>query len=237
MVLKQLIPWREILFYPKDHIPQAPIYLVGTIHRARAKAPLLSELLEHLKPTLLTVEISPYSWRLRQKYAPLWLERFDNLVRELRLPRSHPALRLYQETLRLPYEVEVAEKFARQRKVPLIPIDSNLIAKKLLQELLQGLNPQNLQKLAQGPQPLLWEQEESLVRFLLRTGLWPTSTEEDQLREVRMARLLRRLCPQRRPIVHIGGWRHLPGLLQRLPEAVGLFLGKEEADHAPESSG
>lgn len=228
MTLEQLVPWREILFYPRDPLSRAPIYLIGTIHRAPEKAAFLEDLLQRLEPTLISVEISPYSLRLRRKYQALWLKRFDHLVHELGLSPKHPSLDLYRKALMMPYELEVAEQVARKRRIPLVPVDSSRSAKRLLRDLLLGLNPKNLRQLVQGPPVSLWEKEEALVRFLLRSGLWPRRTEEDRWREEKMLRRLRRLAARRTPLVHIGGWRHLPGLLEGLPMALGIFLGHTE---------
>jgi hypothetical protein len=224
MTLEQLVTGREILFYPRDSLPRAPIYLIGTIHRSSERAIVLEELLRNLEPALISVEISPYSWRVRKKYQDLWLKRFDQLVQRLKLRLDHPAIRLYREALKMPYELEVTQKVARERRIPLVPVDSSRVARRLLRELISGLNSKNLCLLAKAPPVTCRENEEALVRFLLRTGLWPRRTKEDQAREEKILRLLKRLANKKTPLVHIGGWRHLPGLLQGLPSAIGIFL-------------
>ncbi len=223
MLVEQSFPSLELLFYPPEVVPRASIYLIGTIHRAPEKAPLLEKLLRELSPAVITVEISPFSWKVRQKFSPYWVKRFENLVKKLNLPQDHPVLCCYKEALKIPYEMEVAQRVGREKNLPVVPLDQNNLARRLLPKLLRGLSPQNLQKLGKSP-PVAGIDEESLIRFLLRTGIWPKNTKEDQLREGRMSRILQRIARYRRPVVHVGGWRHLPYLKQKIPQAVGIFL-------------
>ncbi len=215
---------KQIYFFPEDPLPQGEIFLVGTVHRVPGLAPWLKKLLLKLKPALISVEISPLSWRYRKSREKLWLKRLEDLL--LALPpslRETPGIKLFQETLRLPYEVRIAEEVARLLGVSWVPLDLNCFAKPYLDELENLLSPEGLKALALSPvNPP--EKEMALARLVLQNGL---SLPEDQERERRLIRRLR-LIAGPKPLVHIGGWRHLPTFLKHFPEARGIFLFQKD---------
>ncbi len=226
MRAKQFGAPKRLWFYPPDPIPQGELYLIGTIHRAPQLAPFLEDCLNKIKPEIITVEISPYSLWRRRRESDLWLKRFEELRR--RLPpqeRDHPALILYREALKMPYEIKVAQKLGQRLGIPVIPIDSSKVAKSWLERLVSGLSWENLKALT-------YEEKErydlrrtlNLVNFYLRIGFVPPKDEEDLFRERVMLRRLRRIFQRKRPVVHIGGWEHLFSLAEALERAVPIFI-------------
>ncbi len=226
MHVKQFRAPKRLWFYPPDPIPPGELYLIGTIHRLPRLAPFLEDCLNMIRPEIITVEISPYSLRKRQREEDLWLKRFEELRRRLSpQEREHPALLLYREALKIPYEIKVAQKWGQDRGIPVIPIDSSRVAKNWLKRLLSGLSWENFKALTrQERERYHLKHTLNLVAFYLRTGVLPSRDEEDLLRERLMLRRLRRIFQKKRPVVHIGGWGHLFSLAEALEKAIPIFI-------------
>ncbi len=211
---------KQISFFPEEPPPEGDLLLIGTIHRVPCLAPLLKKILFFLKPAFISLEISPLSWRLRRKKEKAWLGRFERLRSQLPPSlRRAPGLSLLKTTLQLPYEAEVIEEVARELGIPWVPVDLNRFARTHLRELEGLLTLEGLEEIARNPvhSPA---KEMALARLVLTNGI---SLPEDEEREERLARRIELLAGNK-PLVHVGGWRHLPGLLKRLPQARGIFL-------------
>ena len=121
----------------------------------------------------------------------------------------------------MPYEFRVPKELGL---FPVVPVDLNSYARCYLRKL-EAL-------LESPPSPeetrlFALEKEVSYLKLFL-TGIYqPPRTREDERRERFFARKIRRLLKVRKPLVHLGGWRHLPGLLRLLPEATALVLWPE----------
>ncbi|NPB09338.1 MAG: hypothetical protein GXO17_03200 [Thermodesulfobacteria bacterium] len=212
---------RQIRFYPEDPLPRGEIILLGTIHRAPILSSPLREILSKIRPRIITVEISPLSLRRRREKESQWLRQFDELSSRLpdHLARS-PALSLFREALRLPYEWRVAEETASSLGIKAVPVDLNRFARPHLKTLEGLLTPAGVEEIARGlVNPL--EKEWALAVLSLRNRL-VSSSSEDARREEHVARRITLL--RERPLVHICGWRHLPGLMKLLPRAEGVFF-------------
>ena len=218
-------PWQtRISFFPQEPLPRAPILFLGTIHRDERASPYLEKALLASQPNLITVEISPYSWRLRLKKEKEWLSRFRSLILEkgFSLKRC-PSLRFFYLTLKMPYEWKVSQKVAKRLGLPVVAIDSSKIARKYLLELESSLSPEGIEQIAHSVVQKL-EKEIFLARFYLKEGLALPFDEEDAKREIFMARKIKRFLSLKRPLSHVCGWRHLPGFLELFPEARGVLI-------------
>ena len=209
---------RQILPYPAERPKTAPeLLLVGTIHRLPTLAPLLEELLRETRPALVTVEISPYSVQMRKKKWPGWERRLEALAGRI----EQEVLLSLRQALEMPYEFRVPKKLGL---FPVVPVDLNPYARRYLRELEALLeNPPSPEE----TRLFAPEKELSYLRLFLAGLYQPPHTPEDERRERFWARKIRRLLKVKRPLVHIGGWRHLPGLLRLLPEATALVLQPE----------
>ncbi|WP_022853595.1 hypothetical protein [Thermodesulfatator atlanticus] len=209
---------RQIYVYPKENLPKSDIIILGTIHRVKKGPELLKEVLFCLKPKIITVEISPYSLAKRRQNEKRWLKTFDKLILQEKIPLND-ALASLRETLRMPYEFQVAKSL---KLAPAVPIDLNRPAQKYLRELEESLSPDNLRKLSLLD--VSFSRELTLAKLFLAGLYEPEKTEEDIVRERHLAFKIKKLAKQKRPLVHIGGWRHLPALLGLIPEAKGILL-------------
>jgi hypothetical protein len=204
-------PRGQILSYPEEFPERADIILLGTIHRFEALERLLKEFLLEVRPSIVTVEISPFSVSYRRKKEPLWLERLRKL--KGRIPEK--ISKTLEAAFRMPLEFRLPQ---RLKSFPVVPVDLNGPARKYLA---------GLEALLENPpeeDPFPPHKEALFLKFFLEGLYHPPKVPEDFRRERHMAHKIRRLSSLKRPLVHIGGWRHLPGLLSLLPEAVGVCL-------------
>lgn len=199
----------------------ADLILVGTVHGDPEGYRRAWRLLRRAQPEVITVEISRFSLRYRQKQKPLWDRRFRQALSSLRPEaRQHLALRRIAAQLAWPFEVQAAQEYARQQGIRWQPIDIGRLARSHLprysHELLSPDNFQHLLLTEYGD----WEQYiEGEYRRAHRAlscpdcfaGLVPPHwmSPENAVRERVLARRLRALSRNASRLVHLGGWTHL----------------------------
>ncbi|AEH45406.1 hypothetical protein Thein_1545 [Thermodesulfatator indicus DSM 15286] len=195
----------------RQFISQKEIFVLGTIHRLPENQEILKKFLLFIKPAVITVEISPYSVSLRRKKEKIWLKTFLEILAKEKLSLT-PALENFRRILEMPYEYKIAREL---NIAPVVPVDLNAPARKYLKELEQALTPENLKKLT--TMPFNPQREKGLVYLFLKGLYQPPVNPYDKLRETYMAKKIKTLA-KRKPLVHIGGWRHLAGLTSHLKE-------------------
>jgi hypothetical protein len=223
------------------------LILVGTVHgdpRGYARA---GKLLEYLQPDLVTVEISPFSLRYRQRHGPGWQGQLARALTELPPGAAgHLALRRLAAQVDLPFEVCAARDYSRRFGVPWRPLDLGAPARRHLPRYgPELLSPANLEALLTTPDGLLTEYvgaEFRRARLALGRGPrrpFPSVSQEIVRREGALARRLRRLAPRYRRLVHLGGWEHLlawqdsPGLWRDLADLAPRRLLLDDAERLP----
>jgi len=213
--------------------PQGTIVLVGTVHRDPKGYTKLFQLLEQERPSIITVEISPYSRAFRaQQAAALRARLRENLQkvgrergRSLREIISQSAVLEIFLALREPYEWRAAKNYAERHGIELMDIDLSGYAEEKLSHLAELISPENVRALLHLPSFDLSRQVESQyarAKFLFDhpPSLWPVD-EEVRHREAHMAEKIRGFARQKNEgkTLHIGGWEHLV----EFPQGKSLF--------------
>ncbi|PXF60340.1 MAG: hypothetical protein C4B58_00420 [Deltaproteobacteria bacterium] len=209
------------------------LILVGTVHLDPEGRGGLYNIIENLRPSILTVEISKFSVRYRLSNQEKWLLRLRDL--KYKLPeerRNHPGLKLLKLQLHTPFEWDVAHKYSKANNVPCFAIDSGHLARNELplwkSEL---LSRKNLLKITDEPDFDLdnhFSECHSLAKIVLTTPnhlpnmhhLTWLSDRFGEKREKTLARRIRSIHengllnpgPSSRTgihHVHICGWMHL----------------------------
>ncbi len=106
------------------------LILVGTVHLDPEGRVGLYKIIETLRPSILTVEISRFSVRYRLSNQERWLLRLRDL--KYKLPedrRCHPGLKLLKLQLHTPFEWEVAHRYSEANNIPCLAIDSGSLAR------------------------------------------------------------------------------------------------------------
>ena len=129
------------------------LILVGTVHLDPGGRGGLYKIIENLRPSILTVEISMFSVRYRLSNQERWLLRLRHL--KYKLPkerRGHPGLKLLKLQLHTPFEWEVAHRYSKANNVPCFAIDSgNLARNELPLWKSEVLSRKNLLKITDEP--------------------------------------------------------------------------------------
>ena len=199
-----------------DHSPHR-LTLIGTVHgdpRGYARA---WELLNHLRPDLVTVEISPFSLRYRQRYGHLWQRRLTLALAALPAGAArHLAIRRLAAQVALPFEVRAARDYGRRLGAPWRPLDLGATARRHLPrygpELLTPTNLQILLTTGDGSLEDYVAGEFRRARLALaHPPRRPVScgVPVTLRRERFLARRLRGLSSRYRRVAHLGGWEHL----------------------------
>ncbi|MGA9755085.1 MAG: hypothetical protein WBV23_08065 [Desulfobaccales bacterium] len=224
------------------------LILIGTVHgdpqgyeRARA-------LLDSLRPDLVTVEISPFSLRYRQRYGAGWQRQLAQSLALAELPADaarHLAIQRLTAQVALPFEVKAARDYHRRVGVPWRPLDLGFLSRRHLPRYgPELLSPANLKALLTTPDGPL---EEYVVAEFRRARLalvqsprrfLSPGVSETLRRERFIGRRLRQLASKHPRVVHLGGWEHLvdwqdsPGLWRALADLSPGRVLLDEADRA-----
>jgi hypothetical protein len=191
--------------------------LIGTVHGDPLGFVRAGKLLAHLKPDIITVEISPFSLRYRLKHASGWLRQLTQALSQFP-PAAvrHLAIQRLVAQVALPFEVTAARDYHRSTGVPWRPLDLGGLARRHLPQYgSELLSPANLQALLATSDGTLTEfvaAEFHRARLALERAprRLPTPGTKEMLRRERfLARRLRTLASRYRRIVHLGGWEHL----------------------------
>ena len=225
--------------------------LIGTVHgdpRGQARA---GKILNHLRPDLVTVEISPFSLRYRLQHGARWQRQLALALAELPAGAAlHLAIQRLTAQVALPFEVRAARDYSRGVSVPWRPLDLGFLSRRHLPRYeAELLSPANLQALLATPDGELNDyvagQFHGAREALARAPRRPISpgAPETLRRERFLARRLRSLASRHRRVVHLGGWEHLvewqdsPGLWGDLADLKALRVLLDESDGLPEAQG
>jgi len=233
--------------FPSNNLLSPRLILIGTVHGDPRGYERALKLLTHLQPDLITVEISRFSLRYRQRQESRWQRLLGRGLQELPAGASeHLAIRRLAAQVALPFEVQAAQDWGRGHGVPWRPLDLGSPARRHLPRYARELlTPGNLQAL------LTTAADQSLEDFVaaqfrrarlayLRAPqrLFPAHDGETRRRERFLARRLRRLAGRGGRVAHLGGWEHLVDCRDGglWPEVQGLKpwrLLLDEADAIP----
>ena len=123
--------------------------LIGTVHGDPRGQARTGKLLNHLRPDLVTVEISPFSLRYRRQHGAGWQRQLANALAELPEGAAlHLAIRRLAAQVALPFEVRAARDYSRRAGVPWRPLDLGFLSRRHLPRYgPELLSPANLQAL------------------------------------------------------------------------------------------
>lgn len=220
------------------------LILIGTVHgdpRGYARA---MKLLAHLRPGLVTVEVSPFSLRYRQQHGTRWQQQLATALAQLPAGAArHLAIRRLAAQVALPFEVRAARDYRGHAGVPWRALDLGFLSRRHLPRYgPELLSPANLKALLATPDGSL---EDSVAAEFHRARLamagvprrpFSPGAPETLRRESFLARRLRGLASEDRRVVHLGGWEHLvdwqdsPGLWRDVADLKPRRVLLDEAD-------
>jgi hypothetical protein len=226
------------------------LFLIGTVHRDPRGEERLGDLLAGLKPTALTLEMSPTAADYRRRRGRLLLQRLerilDRLAREEGYPRQtladHPAVADIRRLLSFPFEYRASHKYADQAGIPFDLIDLPEVSVRKLRlvesDLITYRNLRTLLRLeADGAGR---EEDYGLARTLILGRAIPEVVDsflqrrrgEEGIgrRDALMAEKIRSRLETDSPtrLAHVGGWVHM------LDDRQGETLYSQLRDLEPE---
>ncbi|MDP3181345.1 MAG: hypothetical protein Q8M54_00845 [Desulfobaccales bacterium] len=223
--------------------PPNSLILIGTVHGDPKGYERAWKLLEHLRPELITVEISRFSLNYRRRQEKRWVRLFEQALEELPpSARGHLAIQRVAAQVALPFEVRVARDWCRDHGISWLPVDLSAPARRHLPRYSQEvLSPANIKTLLATGDGFL---EDFVAGEFHRAALafqrppwrlYPQAPPEALKRERFLARRLKQLVAAGRRVVHLGGWEHLvpwrdgTGLTHRLADLHPLRLLLKDA--------
>jgi hypothetical protein len=224
------------------------LIFIGTVHGDPQGQARAGKLLLHLRPDLVTVEISPFSLVYRLKHGRSWQRQLAAALAALPAgAERHLAIQRLAAQVALPFEVRAARDYSRRGNVPWRPLDLGFLSRRHLPryatELLSPANLEALLATADGELEDFVAGEFRRARQAWagapRRRIFP-GVPETVRRERFLARRLRHLLARHRRVVHLGGWEHLvawadsPGLWPDLAALKPQRLLLDEADWLPD---
>jgi hypothetical protein len=209
------------------------LVMVGTVHRDPKGETKLLHLLEQERPSLITIEVSPYARIFRAHQAAALRATLRKNLQRIRREEGRPLREIIPRSailgifllLKEPYEWRAAKAYADRHGIDLRDIDLSCYSKDKLSHVADLISLENLRTLVRVPSFDLSRQVEShysRARFLFRhpPSFWPT-IKEVKHREAYMAEEIRSLVQQEngKKILHVGGWEHL----LEFPQGKSLF--------------
>ncbi len=216
-------------------VPEARLFLLGTIHRDPRGEELLKRMLDRIGPTIVSVETSPYAVRFRMKHARRQLQLLDERLRLLAKKRNLEIESILQlepfrnirNQIALPFEFSASRDYAHSRSTTVVCTDDSESSKNklpFLEELISMPNLEAMLRLAPRHPSESFEnlRKQVAVRFHGKSAPWElilmdgdTSVEWNRRTDT-MERKIRRLWARTKAasggvLVHIGGWLHLGG--------------------------
>jgi len=224
------------------------LILIGTVHgdpRGQARA---GKLLYHLRPELVTVEISPFSLGYRLKHGGRWQRQLAAALAELPVgAERHLAIQRLAAQVALPFEVRAARDHSRRLNVPWRPLDLGFLSRRHLPRYAtELLTPANLRSLLATADGELTDFVAGEFRRARQAWVGAPRRRillcvpETVRRERFLARRLRGLASRHRRVVHLGGWEHLvawedsSGLWSDLADLKPRRVLLDEADRLPD---
>ncbi len=227
------------------------LILIGTVHGDPLGYTRALKLLRLLQPDLVTVEVSRFSLRYRQRQESGWQRLLEQALKGLPAGAAgHLAIRRLAAQVALPFEVRAARDYGQRCAIPWRPLDLGGPSRRHLPRYARELlAPENLRVLlTTADEPL----ENYVAREYRRARLatarpfsWPLRPAPETRRRERLQARRLRDCLARYPrVVYLGGWEHLvpvslsaavpgrpgSGLWQELAELKPLRLFLDEAD-------
>ncbi len=203
--------------YPlPSELASPSLLLLGTVHGDPRGYERAFKLLELFQPKLITVEVSRFSLRYRQRQEANWQRLWQQALAALPgAAAGHLALRRLAAQVALPFEVRAARDYSRQYGIPWRPLDLGGPARKHLPRYARDLlTPENLKALlttADEPLEDFVAREYRRARLSCRRPAWrlPGLDPETRRRERLQVRRLRHYLTRYARLAHLGGWEHL----------------------------
>ena len=198
--------------------PTTQLYFLATVHGDPAGYERAWRFFEQLQPQIITVEISRFSVRYRERAVRGWRRQLSEALKSLppEAARSLAVARVAAQA-EVPFEYRAARDWGEVHKVPVKLLDRGALARQHLPRYADELlTAENLRCLCEnGAIGTLKEfvAKEFRRARLAREGkpisLPRLADAEDSLRERLWARRLMSLTAKGKRVVHLGGWEHL----------------------------
>lgn len=212
------------------------LILLGTVHLDPHGYDRLTTLLERLKPSVVTVELSPYGYRFRvqegERIKMRLLELYEEWSKGKGIEKGEDLPKVIRDAMRqidLPYEWSAPSDYfiRRRRKGRLFPVDVSKYSRQKLKLLEQELViKENIFSLLDRDEEKSTPEEETNRQACLARGyfrnpsLFHLHYRDDEIKEMEMRdrwmagkirSIYRKLIETRKRslLLHIGGWEHL----------------------------
>lgn len=228
---------------PSNNHPSASLLLLGTVHGDPRGYGRAWKLLRLFQPDLVTVEVSRFSLRYRQRREAHWQRLLRQALKALPgAAANHLAIRRLAAQVALPFEVRAARDYSREYGVPWRPLDLGGPSRRHLPRYAtELLAPENLRALLDTEDEPLEDfvaGEYRRAQLSCRRPLWrPLGPDPETRRRERLqARRLRQHLARYGRVAHLGGWEHLApwqdscGLWQELADLRPRRCFLDEAD-------
>jgi hypothetical protein len=219
--------------YPED--TQSRLFVLGVIHRDDKGAELLNEWLSNIAPEVITLEFSNYGLVFRKERSAEYKEKIEKVLERMKdNNESYNKDALFQlfAYIDVPYEYEVAFRYAEERNALLYLVDMDDFSCLKLQQIDELCEENNIRQILYGRVGTGGNNEKAAARLFFEKGIKIFSyTNEMFIRDRYVSNRISVLMDQHKHkrFFHICGWQHLLdpyGLYARFNPEKAFFYDK-----------
>jgi hypothetical protein len=199
--------------YPED--TRSRLFILGVIHRDDRGGELLHEWLSSIKPEIITLEFSNYGLTFRKERGMEYKKRLEEILNKMKgnnEPYNNDALSQLFAYINVPYEYDVASRYAEEHNVSLYLIDMDGFSYLKLQKIDELFEENNIRQLIYGKTGAGGSNEKAAARLLFEKGIkvFPY-TDEMYIRDKYVSSKISVLMEhhKHKRFLHVCGWQHL----------------------------
>ncbi|OPY80298.1 MAG: hypothetical protein A4E65_01528 [Syntrophorhabdus sp. PtaU1.Bin153] len=191
------------------------LFMVGVIHRDKEGPALLRNWVEQIDPDVITLELSRYGVQLRMDRGKEFRARIHKVLRGLEADGVFPneeAVSMLLAYLAIPYEFEVAARYAGPRGIPLHLVDMDFFSYVKLQKIEELLSEENIRRMACQDTLSDEGKEKVMARLVFEKGLKIAPYDDEMyVRDKYITGRIRLLMEDHsnKKFLHVCGWQHL----------------------------
>lgn len=191
------------------------LFVLGVIHRDDDGPELLHDWLARIMPDVITLEFSNYGLEFRKRKGDEYRRKIKDVLDKMGYneeAREMKSLSSLVSFIDLPYEYEVASRYAGEHNASLYLIDMDAFSYLKLRKAGELFDENNIRQILSGPDAPAGGKEKAAAKLFFEKGIKLSSYDDemyvrDKFMSDRISILMKHHTDKK--FLHICGWQHL----------------------------